>query len=498
MPCASSLRFLSVLSLSFLFLLSTGSSPSLQAAGAEGVVLVISDGTSNELLTAARVYRHGVEGTLALEGLPRSAFVRTYSLTHVVTDSGAAATAMARGVKATNRTVGLGERPAESILDLAQKAGWSTAVVTDDSVTGSTPAPFLIEHPDRDENHLIAGKILAQLGTRVDILLGGGRRWFADLGASAYKKEVEHIAARDTEHRLRERDDVAVFAAWPEFQKFVATETAAAAKAAAMPAPAPAVAESTSISTSTGGRGAKPPAVLGIFEPNYFPFYLDAPGRVRVKDMTELTLSLLRARGKPFLLVVETALADKAAHLNHAKRALTEVLELDETVRFLRENLGAETLLLVTTDHFTGGFALNGYPLRRVRGELLLGRDPLTESPFLTWATGPGGPLKGPRALPAPAAGDLALSTGTSAAAALAEKSEADPTASTFRHPAALYQARAVHTGADVWLLAQGPGSERVHGFLDNTDIYRIMRDAIAPAGGNEDAGSARQDKSRE
>src|SRR5215210_5836922 len=104
----------------------------LHGATVDGVVLVISDGTSNELLTAARIYRHGIHGKLAMEELPQTAFVKTASLSHVVTDSGAAATAMARGEKADNRVVGLvgrDERPAPSILDLAKKAGWSTAVV---------------------------------------------------------------------------------------------------------------------------------------------------------------------------------------------------------------------------------------------------------------------------------------------------------------------------------------------------------------------------------
>ena len=68
----------------------------------------------------------------------------------------------------------------QSILDLARKAGWSTGVITDDSVTGATPAPFLIEHPSRDQHEVIASKIVDQLGSRGDIVLGGGSKWFFD------------------------------------------------------------------------------------------------------------------------------------------------------------------------------------------------------------------------------------------------------------------------------------------------------------------------------
>ena len=36
-----------------------------------------------------------------------------------------------------------------------------------------------------------------------------------------------------------------------------------------------------------------------------------------------------------------------------------------------------------------------------------------------------------------------------------------------------------VHTGDDVILTAMGPGSERVRGFLDNTDVFRIIVEAL-------------------
>ena len=74
-------------------------------------------------------------------------------------------------------------------------------------------------------------------------------------------------------------------------------------------------------------------------------------------------MTLLQARGRPFFLVVEAALPDKAAHLNHAKRALIEVLELDAAIEWLRRNLSANTLLLATTDHNNGGFSFNGPPV---------------------------------------------------------------------------------------------------------------------------------------
>jgi alkaline phosphatase len=36
-----------------------------------------------------------------------------------------------------------------------------------------------------------------------------------------------------------------------------------------------------------------------------------------------------------------------------------------------------------------------------------------------------------------------------------------------------------VHSGEDVVLTAAGPGAERVRGFLDNTEVFRIIVEAL-------------------
>ena len=36
-----------------------------------------------------------------------------------------------------------------------------------------------------------------------------------------------------------------------------------------------------------------------------------------------------------------------------------------------------------------------------------------------------------------------------------------------------------VHSGEDVILTATGPGSERVRGQLENTDVFRVMAEAL-------------------
>jgi len=409
----------------------------------EGIVLVIADGTSSELITAARNYSQGADGRLALEALPRTAIVRTFSASDLVTDSGAAATAMARGIKADNRVVGLAAPEsaeiAPSILDLAKKAGWTTAVITDDSVTGATPAAFLVEHGNRDQHEAIAPKILDRLGSRVDLVLGGGSQWFFDEASrpEVLYKGQQRAAVQQTEAGLAKRP-VRIFTDWEKF--------------AAEPA-----------------LGAQP--TLGVFYPDLFPFYADGTRALRLKDMTAHAVKLLKGEKKPFLLIVEAGLPDKAAHLNQARRAIVETLEFDETIRWLRDHLGPNILLLATTDHNTGGFAFNGPPApHRLKGDGLLGTNPLTGDFYFTWASGPGADrstLTRMRLIQEPGRPLRSV------------EETIQPTDVDFPQPALIERKSAAHTAGDVWLLAAGPGSEGVDGFLDNTEIYRLMARAI-------------------
>jgi len=411
----------------------------------DGIVLVIADGTSLELITAARAYSLGAEGRLALEGFPQTAFVRTHSGADIVTDSGAAATSMARGIKADNRVIGMAYPGAPSsppsILDLAKAANWSTGVVTDDSVTGATPAAFLVEHPNRDQHEFIALKIMDQVATRWDIVLGGGAKWFFDRveDPTVIYKAGERNIVQQTEEKLTDLP-VAIFQNWADFQNY-----------------------------TEDGRAARP--ILGVFYADTFPYFADGTRTLRLKDMVERAVTLLQARGRPFFLMVEAGLPDKAAHLNHAKRAIIEVLELDATIEWLRKNLSADTLLLATTDHNNGGFSFNGPAPLGLRGESLLGTHPLLGTSYFTWASGPGSDRKA-----ATTRTRIIARPGQQMYSAQEVIEETDPD---YAQPALLPFGSSLHTGGDVWLVGDGPGSEKVHGFLDNTEIFDLMAKAI-------------------
>jgi alkaline phosphatase len=397
----------------------------------KGVVLVVGDGVSLELLTTARVYGKGAEGKLEMQKLPHTAFLSVWSRNSMVTDSSAGATALMRGFKCVNGRVGIRDAEGDtgpSLADVAKEHGWVVGVVSDDSVTGATPASLIVEHKHRGDVPAIARKILDALGPRADLVLGGGRAWFYVEENVKYPDGWKDVVEKTEAHAATL--DVEIYRDWENF------------------------------SNKAGEIDIAKHPVLGVFAKDALPFVADGKKRPQLAELTGAALDILGRTGKPFFLMVESGLADKAAHQNQGKRALEEVLELDATVALLDSRLSEDSTILVTTDHGTGGAALNGYLPLKSSPDSILKINPASKLPILSWATGPGGP-----------------------------KPDADPTAElpdpaspNGRQPAVAYAGAAMHTGGDVWAVGRGPGAKELHGFLDNTDVFRILKAAIEAA----------------
>ncbi len=75
------------------------------AAFARNVILLIGDGMGFNHVAAGRAYAVGSDGALVMEGIERHGQVSTHSATRAITDSSAAATALATGVKTYNDAV---------------------------------------------------------------------------------------------------------------------------------------------------------------------------------------------------------------------------------------------------------------------------------------------------------------------------------------------------------------------------------------------------------
>ena len=91
---------------------------------------------------------------------------------------------------------------------------------------------------------------------------------------------------------------------------------------------------------------------------------------------------------------------------------------------------------------------LNGFPFRNDKGAGLLGIN-AQGVPSITWSTGP--------------------ESGT----------HISPEGPVSNEPAASKQAAAIGTVEDVIAVGTGPGSETINGFMDNTDIFRLIEKAL-------------------
>ena len=156
-----------------LFLLAFLGAAGSAAAPIRNVIVCIGDGMGPGQLEAARCYA----GTnLFFEGFPCQGRMTTWSAGGNVTDSAAAATAMATGRKVNNGVISLAipgdASELETLLEFFRKQEKSSGLVTTSYLTDATPAAFGAHASSRSDFAQIAADYLGL--TRPDVLLGGG------------------------------------------------------------------------------------------------------------------------------------------------------------------------------------------------------------------------------------------------------------------------------------------------------------------------------------
>lgn len=287
------------------------------------IIFFAYDGFNFEDLAAAR-YFAGLRGAGPLElerlmGAGASGSMLTHSLTSVVTDSAAASSAWATGRKVVNGALSMypDGRDLVTILDLARDAGKATGLITTTRLTHATPAGWASNVPERELEDDIAEQYLAR---GVDVLLGGGRLHFA---------ADRRPDGRDLEGEFR----------------------AAGYRVARSEA-------------ELAGPGDE--RVLGVFTDDHLPFEIDrrfqgvaAPSLAAI---TRAGLSALDRRSNGFVVQIEAGRIDHANHHNDPGGSVWDVLAADEALAVARAYVDAnpDTLLIMGSDHATGGQALYG------------------------------------------------------------------------------------------------------------------------------------------
>ncbi len=298
--------------------------PAMSATTIRNVILCIGDGMGLSQVALARARAAGLGGKLTIERLPVTGLVRTHSADSCVTDSAAAATALACGVKTKNGMIGVtpDEQGYASILEAAQGAGMATGVVVTSTVTHATPASFTAHVKSRKMEDKIAEQLLAH---RVNVIFGGGSKFFLP--------KSDHDSARKDEADLM----------------------ASAREAGYL-----------CIETAEELRAARGPSVLGLFQLDALKTRGPEPS---LAALTQKAIQVLKRVNREslekrsgFFLMVEGSQIDWACHANDARAAVRQVLLFDQAVEAavdfaLRDG---HTLVIVTADHETGGLTLAG------------------------------------------------------------------------------------------------------------------------------------------
>jgi alkaline phosphatase len=395
---------------------------------ARNVILLIGDGMGQAHRFAAQLLAAGRNGRLAMDRLPYLGQMGTTSADAMsfVTDSAAAATAIATGAKTFNGSVSIDQNGREltTILELARASGRSVGLVSTCQITDATPAAFAAHVPHRADQSEVARQYIDR--NRVDVILGGGAAHWYPWGAT-----LPPALTADASCRGIGADGDLVALARETGYEFVA--------------------DATGLRASLDQRRRKLGGpLLGLFAAQEF-FVQSAEGfgavydpPVALADLTSAAIEILDQNPRGFFLMVEESAIDRMAHRNNAPLMLKGVLELDRAVQVALAfaDRAPDTLVVVTADHECGGLAVAGsqdqpYPYEPGGGLLdtmLAGEDgpfPVADADYgfvVGWAT-----------------------TG--------------------------------HTAAPVPITASGPGAERLAGEIENTDLFPTMTEAMDLAG---------------
>ncbi|MCH7376515.1 alkaline phosphatase [Aeromonas sp. MR19] len=439
-----------------------GGAAQAQASDAKNVILFIGDGMGPTVLTATRLFKVGEEGDLEMMKLPRSARIKTFSNDAQTTDSAPSMAAYTTGVKMNNEVIAMSSdtravapakdangnkginnctsdngTPVPSILELAKAAGKSVGAVTTTELTHATPAATYAHICHRDAAYAIAEQAVpggagfnAALGDGVDVLMGGGANHWTPYSAS------------NKGGRADSRDLTAELTA--QGYSYVTTQS--------------------DLAKVSSGK------LLGLFSPkSHLDYELDrvakgaANTQPSLSEMTAKAIDLLSQNSQGYFLMVEGGRIDHALHGTNAKRSLTDAVALDEAVKTALGKVDLkDTLIVVTADH-DHTMTINGYSAKGNKVlDLVKNADGSTQNdvdgkPFTT----------------------LVFGNGPNRPAVRPTLTSDEVMADDYLQETGVKLGSETHGGGDVMLFADGAGSSRFKGTLDNTKVFGKLREAL-------------------
>ena len=410
---------------------------------------------------------------LVMNSFEVAGVITTHAANSLITDSAAAGTALACGIKTNNGVIG--KDPAgnnvTTLIEAAEAKGLATGIISTTRLTHATPAAFAAHNVSRRNEAEIARDVLS---SGVEFLSGGGISYFIPQHPDTEAKDAlgkALVSKRKDNTNLVGKFKSKGYRTYIGLQGTLEFSKANFSKAEKM---------------------------LALFTNSHLPYeierrhkYQHIPSLARI---TKAGIEVLRKDPDGFFMVVEGGRIDHAAHSNDPVSVIYDTLALDEAVRaahrFYLEHR-KETLIVVAADHETGGLGL---------GMDTLGFR-LNLSALFNTRVSVGDTLNRSNSYRGDRSGYLhfldtqfGLNNLSSKEAARLQKSMSDMDSGKggeYISPVALTAARilseranigwttTIHTGTVIPLSATGVEAQRFSGWMDNTQVALIMADLM-------------------
>ena len=452
----------------------------------KNVILFIGDGMTIANRTTARVLSKGIregkyQGRLSFDDMPNSAMIGTSGSDSLITDSANSMSAYTTGHKTAVNAMGvyvsrasdnLSHPKVETIAELIKrKTKMSVGIVSDAELEDATPGAVVAHTRRRADKQYIADQLFA---SGAEVILGGGSAYF-------YPQSTKGSKRKD------EKNLVDSFKADGYQLAFTKQELIAAAE----------------------NKSTK--KLFGVFHPDNMDGSLDRlylrkntveqyPNQPDLTEMTKSAIEVLSRNPNGFFLMVEAALIDKFNHPLDWERAAFDTIMLSNAVQIAKDyaKTHPDTLIIVTPDHTHSG-SISGVVHDEKPG-------PLREKVGIYADAGyPNYPKAD--ALGYPSNIDVSKRIaffygnypdhyetlhpkldGTFVPAVKDQSGAyvANPKYLQLQEDAIhvggnlpSHQDSGVHTADDALLNAQGPGSEKFRGFMDNTEVFKVMVESL-------------------
>ncbi len=294
---------------------------------AKYVFLFIGDGMGLSQVIAAEAFQHAINGgeytPLGFRQFPATGLATTYAANRFITGSAAAGTSLATGVKTNISRISMdtsGTVPLQTIAEKAKLIGMKVGIISSVSIDHATPAAFYAHQKSRSMYHEIALDLTA---SDVDFFGGGGFKEpvLEDVNVVelAVENGFQYINDEESFDTLVPADNKVLFV-HPDL---------------------------------TGGASLR--------------YAIDQPeGYITLAEITDKAIEYLD-NDHGFFMMVEGGKIDWASHANDAGTMVREVIDfsaaIDVAVKFYQQHPD-ETLIVVTSDHETGGLSLGNNKMK--------------------------------------------------------------------------------------------------------------------------------------